>query len=149
MRRLLLCSAILVCSWPATAHACDTVATATPGSTCVVLERESVRGLWFDLGTGNGLRKAKLLVPELKLQTGLLESKLEARDFQLESYRSVLKLKNGIQKEQQRAIGLLTKQERQAREALDAWYRSPVLWFAVGVVVPIVGGAIIAALIKD
>jgi len=135
MMRLLLYSAILAFSWSATAHACDTVANATPASTCVVLEREGVRGLWFNLETGNGLRKAKLLVPELTLQVDLKQSKIDAREFQLKSYKEVLDLKTKIQKEQQKAVALLTKQEREAREALDAWYRSPVLWFSAGLVV--------------
>jgi hypothetical protein len=111
----------------------------------VVLPREGIRGLWYDLATANKLRKASLLVPELESQLKLQVEKVTVRDFQLNGYREAYDLQLEIQAQQQDAIALLTKQEREAREALHVWYRSPTLWFTVGVVVS--GGVFGAAVV--
>lgn len=134
-KRLLLCSAIAVCSWASPAFACDTAATATPESTCVVQAHEGTPGVWFELETANALRKAKLTVPELSIQLTELELKLSTREWQLDRYREVVKLKDRTIATQTQSVEIHARREREAREALDAWHRSPLLWTGVGAVV--------------
>lgn len=139
MMRLLLCSAILVCSRASQALACDTVVTATPKSTCVVMEREGSRGLWFSLAAADELRRYKLEAPELRLQIRSYEQMARVREVQVKTYLDVIALKDSTIKTAETNMEAFTRQAREAREAereardeLNAWYRSPALWAAVG-----------------
>lgn len=145
MTKWLSCSAILIFELlvAAPANACDTAATATKASMCVVMSRDGVRGVWYELKTANELRetrdKFKLEVPELKLQIRLGDRRNSVRDFQLESYREVVAIKDGSIKLAQDSMVAFARTAREAREAereaveeLNAWYRSQVLWMGIG-----------------
>lgn len=138
MLRLLLCSTILVFD-VSTAHACDTVETATLESTCVAMRRDTVQGVWFDVATADMLRKAKLKVPELELQNAELVSKMEVREFQLKAYREVVVLKQSSVDTAMASMEAFVRTAREAREdeqearaELGAWYRAPSLWAGIG-----------------
>lgn len=152
----LVCSVTLACNAaPASALDCVTAANATPASDCVVLERDGARGVWFDLKTADELRKAKLSFPELQLQIGALEQRGAVRDWQLERYLEVISLKQEALSEMDKGLAAQVriarearKGEREAVEALHAWYNQPSLWFASGVVVSVVAGVLIAGYAK-
>ena len=128
----LACLAILACSWPSTAHACDTVATATPESSCVVLQREGVPGVWFSLGEADRLRKAHLELPELRLQIDKYEGLRDVQDYRIKAYVEVIALKDASLKSAVGNMDAFARRTRKAEEALDAWYRSPILWTGIG-----------------
>lgn len=142
MLKLISHTLLLAFSWQAlapAARACDTAATATPESTCVVMEREGARGVWFALETADELRKHKLEVSELRLQIRSYEQMALAREVQVHTYLDVITLKDSAIKTAETNMGAFARQAREAREAeraardeLHAWYRSPALWAAVG-----------------
>lgn len=157
MKRWLSCLVAAVFSTAAlapVARACDTVATATVESTCVVMEREGARGVWFALETADELRKYKLEVPELRLQIRSYEQIARAREVQVKTYLDVIALKDSAIKTAEDNMEAFTRQAREAREAerearaeLGAWYRSPALWFAVGGI--LVTGIVVALEVRE
>ena len=134
MRILLLCLVILACSAPNIARACDTPSEATAESTCVVLKRDEIPGVWFNLATADDLRKLKLEMPELRLQVTGLEAKIITRDSQLTDYREVVRLKDVSLATSDKNMKAFSRRARKAEAALDAWYRSPYLWAGIGAV---------------
>ena len=144
MMKWLLFSLLLACSFPSIAQACDTAETATPESTCVVLKREGILGVWFDLATADVYRKLKLEVPELRIQITTLETKAATRESQLGEYHEIVRLKDDSLKVAANSMDVFARRARKAEEALDAWYRSPALWFALGAVTT-AGVAVMAA----
>jgi len=157
MPRIISRLLLLAFSWQAltpAARACDTVATATVESTCVVMEREGARGVWFVLETADELRKYKLEVPELRLQIRSYEQMAAAREVQVHTYLDVITLKDSAIKTAEDNMGAFARQAREAREAerkardeLGAWYRSPALWAAIGGI--LVTGIVVALEVRE
>lgn len=143
MKRLLRCLTVAVCSWLAlhsVASACDTAATATPASTCVVMKHLDTPGVWFELKTADELRRFKLEIPELRLQLDAFTQRVAIRDEQLKLYTEVITLKDsalGVANDSMAAFARTAREaqedERKARAELDAWYRSPIIPFLAGV----------------
>ena len=136
------------------ARACDTMATATAESTCVVMEREGARGVWFALETADELRKCKLEAPELRLQIRSYEQMALAREVQVKTYLDVIELKDSAIKTAEGSMGAFARQarearevERKARDELGAWYRSPALWAALGGI--LVTGIVVALEVRE
>jgi hypothetical protein len=138
MTRLLIGSLVAAYSlvtspaWP-----CDTEATATPNSTCVITAREGRRGAWFDLQTADQLRREHEQVPIVVTMLEQYRSLVAVRESQIRSLEAA-------NAERTAASNAATKAVQEARqEALDAstWYRSPLVWGLVGVVL---GGTVVA-----
>lgn len=149
---VLICSLLLGLCAPVTAFGCDTVATATLESTCVVLEREGRRGVWFSLDKAQELRKGALEIPQLRLQLQThdeLEAKrteqviqLTAANAERKSAMVALESTNAAHVADARRA---REDASQARAELDRWYRSPWVWFGAG----IASGALAAVMIVD
>ncbi len=114
---------------------CVTEVAATSDSSCVVLTRDGVRGVWFSLEEAESIREMKLIMPELTLQLSSFERIAVINEKRIEGYQE-------ITYEQQKMIELLqmqlntaTEREAHLRENTKAWYRSPALWLSVGVIV--------------
>jgi hypothetical protein len=107
---------------------------ATPESTCVVMERNEIRGVWFDLATADTLRRFKLEVFELREQ--IINSE---QMFELQTER--LRFFEEISKEHKEAIELIQieldrslQREKELKLKSNLWYKSPILWFVSGIV---------------
>jgi hypothetical protein len=119
------------------------------------LEQNGVRGVWFELKLADEMRRTKSAYPELQLQVGLLEQRAAVRDFQMERYLEVIKLKDAAIAGQQRELESQVRLARASREeaeearaALNAWWRQPSLWFAAGVTVTVATSALIVGFVN-
>jgi len=132
---LLACSVVAVCSLISTyACGCDTAATASAESDCVVTDREGRRGVWFSLETADMLRREHEAAPVVAAmlstyqQIAILRTQEAAlRESEGQALRQALRASaRGLEK---------AREELQSAEAL---VRSPWLWtpiaFAAGVV---------------
>lgn len=91
MMTLLVCSLLLVSSGLAHAE-CVTADEATPESTCVVMAREGVRGVWFSLAEAEAIRRMRLELPELRLQVQRLEQLTAVQGERVTLYRESTRL---------------------------------------------------------
>ena len=115
------------------AHAeCVPAVEATPESTCVVLYRQGIRGVWFSLDEADALRQLRLEVPELRFQLGTLEQLAVVQDERIELYRESARLRAEALTALQEQLELAHQREERLSKYAGAWYRSPVLWFSVG-----------------
>jgi len=147
---ILAFSIIILVVLQSKALACDTIETATLTSTCVVMDFNNVKGVWFQLEEANNLRVAKLLVPELKLQIEKQEKIEENRVLEIQYLNRALDLQKKSTSELQNNVNTYAKMARESheeavhlRESLSAWYRSPWLWGAMGIAI----GAVTTSLI--
>ena len=131
---MLTCSALLASEARAD---CVTEAEATPASTCVVMARGEVRGVWFNLSEADGLRRLRLEVPELRLQITSLERAGLLQAERVTLYREASQLRRSALEQSTVQLEASLGREHQLRGELNAWYRAPALWFAVGVVVTV------------
>lgn len=151
MKKWLVCLAILASNGCGdVAFACETEATATPDSECVVTPRASVRGIWFRLDIADGLRKDHAVLPELQLQLKSYVDLAATREAQLLAIRQADALRVDISDKLQQTNEALARDATRAREERDAvkasfnaWYRSPFLWTGVGVLTTLAIGATI------
>ena len=129
----------LTAARPASAE-CVTVLEARLDSDCVVMEYGEQRGVWFRLDKADELRRAYVLVPELRLQIDAYQEALELRDSQVDDLRGSIQAHKDVQTTLERSNALLTSRALEAERARDevlrkqrAWYRSPFFWFGTGV----------------
>lgn len=140
--RTLACSAVVVVAGAVgapRASACETAAKARPDSACVVLDRQGVKGVWFQLTAADELRTSYQLVPELRLQLEKYSEMESRRADEVEALRGALKLRQQVNDELHRELALMTKSTREAEERaaaaseeLGRWWRSPFVWLTVG-----------------
>ncbi|MGW8177450.1 MAG: hypothetical protein ACWGQW_01420 [bacterium] len=105
---------------------------ATPESTCVVMAREGVRGVWFSLAEAEAIRRMRLELPELRLQVQRLEQLTAVQGERVTLYRESMRLRAEALTTAQQQLEQALEREARLRDRLGAWYRSPALWFAVG-----------------
>jgi len=124
---------------PIRAYACETEATARPDSECVVMQRGGIRGVWFRLDVADELRRMKLEFPELRIQTEKQSEVLALRESQVIYLRQALDAHEKALAEVKSANEILSRDAARARQERDeakaelgAWYRSPILWTAIG-----------------
>lgn len=138
--RTLVCSAVVALAMGAPrARACDTAAQAGPESSCVVLDRHGVRGVWFRLAEADELRRSVTLLPELRLQIEKYSQMETSLGREVESLRGALdaqrvastKLAKAVEASQGEARAAQEDAAR-AREELGRWWRSPLIWLSVG-----------------
>jgi len=101
-------------------------------------ELDGARGMWFPRPTAECMLGRLTQLGELVPYVRLLEERLTLDDERnaLQARRVALAAEEAHVAEA--ALEAALRRAREAEEALDAWYRSPLLWFAVGVVVTIV-----------
>lgn len=155
--RLLVVILSLICAflYSCGAIACETEATATPASDCVVMKRGETRGVWFELKRADELRRGWAELPELRLQIDSYRSLEQIRSAQLEAYREASEARNQVIQDLGTTNEILVRDASRARserdEALasrDAWYRSPFLWVGVGVVLTVAAGGTVALVLN-
>jgi hypothetical protein len=148
----LVCSAVIGFAVGAPAvRACDTAVSARPDSECVVLDRQGAKGVWFQLATADALRTAHRLVPELQLQLEKYSELDTKRADEVEALRGALTLRQAAGEALKLEVEKTTKEAREsqeeaaaAREDLDRWWRSPIVWLSVGVLAGALAGIAIA-----
>lgn len=136
---------------PRKAAACDTVENAGLDSTCVVMPFQGRQGVWFDVSTADELRRLRLQVPELQLQLEDFNQIELIRESQLDSMRQAVSLQQGANELLKKTVMANVRDAREAREdaaeareELNAWYRSPWLWSVAGAVL---GGTVTVLLL--
>lgn len=115
----------LLLSIPPSAQAAD--------SKKLVVEGEE--GIWFPVESGRKLFKD---VSDLKLQkekNKQLVKKLSIMDLNLSLFKDNLLLEKEVTKRALESARESEKRANAAEDKLNAWHRSPVIWFAVGVLV--------------
>ncbi len=143
MKSVLISLLILATAFaPSAAAACDTEATAGPDSECVVTRRGAVQGVWFELGVANQLRLDSEAVEELHLQLDLYEVLEAEREEQV----GILRAAADASAEATSICETAWEGEVQQRERREArsgqWFRSPIVWFAGGVVLGFAGATV-------
>jgi len=140
-----LVGAALLLGQCATAHAQDAEAAPaecgdTTGHTAprrASVTHEGEAGVWFRLDVARCLLGD---VTELRLvreRVGLLDARLEIREEQITLTREALDLGRRAEERATGALEAAVRGRREAEEERDAWWRSPILWFAVGAVVTV------------
>lgn len=128
--------AVLACSVASPAKAqCVAEAQATPQSTCVVMARGDVRGVWFTLQEADNLRQAHLEVPQLQLQVQHLTQLADIQTSRMNQYRDAAQLRAETARQLEQQLNDSLRREAQVRASADSWYREPALWFTIGAIV--------------
>jgi hypothetical protein len=133
------------------ARACDEAAKARPDSSCVVLDRQGVKGVWFRLDEANELRNAVRLIPELNLQIQKYSDLDKKHSDEVEALRGALTLRQLANDELKAEVAKAVQTAREAqdeaaaaREDLGRWWRSPIVWLSVGALAGALVGIAIA-----
>jgi len=139
---------------PASAK-CYEISEAPLDADCVVMSHGSQRGVWFRLDKADELRKLKLKQPELELQVFELEKIVTLRTQQVKELSQAMDSQSSALATMKVTNNLLVKQKNQTDRDLkaeiekrQAWYRSPYLWFGVGVATTLAAGAGLVYLVK-
>jgi hypothetical protein len=124
----------------ARAEDCPTESKATPASTCVVMRRGEVRGIFLSLPTFTTVKQAALDGQDAKVENAKLQEALRLRDNQvLLQQQAIAEQKAANQKLDEALSGQTTQTEKVAKERdeaiaqRDSPWRSPILWTGVGV----------------
>jgi hypothetical protein len=127
---------------------CFDAESAPVGADCVVMDRDETRGVWFALPLASSLRISHLKVPELEKQIAKLEEAEMAQRDQVALYVRAAEEQKKIVSVIDGQNQLLTSRAHRAEEELDAWYRSPWLWFGAGVALTITTGVVVSVTFK-
>lgn len=114
---------------------CVTLEKATLKDTCVVMPRGDVRGVWFELTEADGMRRLKLEIPQLRFQIEKLEAQVAIEKRRAEMFKEAADLRAQALEASEKLVDRTLETSAKVQDNANAWYRSPVLWFAVGVVV--------------
>jgi hypothetical protein len=114
---------------------------------CVVTRWKERAGVWFDLNSAERIRQLEEEAPHLRDQALLLETTVALREEQIRLYVDALQQHEQSSEEHRRVRELLERETLEARtrqleeeRRSNAWYRSPILWFSVGVVGAVAAG---------
>lgn len=128
-------SLLLILTWSTVASGEEATAVATEGPRRATIEVNGVTGIWFRADVARAMLADLEELPLLRTRVQLLEGRLEIRDDQITRLRSVIELSVAAEERAVSALEQAVSARRAAEDALDAWYRSPALWTAVGIVV--------------
>jgi hypothetical protein len=103
----------------------------------VSLIHEGNSGFWFPRGVALEILGDLRELPIRQRQIALLEEELELREGQLDRLREMVDLERRASQEAISGLDTTVERARNAEEALQAWWRSPLLWVGVGVVIAI------------
>lgn len=99
------------------------------------IEHNGAVGVWFRADVARQLLADLEELPVLRQRVALLEERLEIRDDQIERLRLVVELAEEGERRASDALAEAVRLRREAEESSRVWWRSPVLWLSVGVVV--------------
>ena len=148
--------AVLALTGPASAQdvtdPCDELRTATtdPEAEPTRYELEGVRGMWFPMPIARLIlcevrelrlrrRAVVLTTSELRLWEARVTFTERQRDLAVEARDRL-----------EAVVEAATRRAREAESEVGAWYRSPILWVVVGIVVGggiLIGGAYLATVV--
>lgn len=103
----------------------------------VLIEHEGVRGMFFPMA---GARFILCQIRELELrrsEISIMGREASALGLQIELTERQLELANEAREHISEALERSEERAREAEDRVDAWYRSPFLWFTVGAVVTV------------
>lgn len=123
---------------------CVQASEATSDSTCVVYALNGRRGVWLSLEEAERQRRIRLEVPELRLQVERFTQMDGAQQERISALRESTRLRQQATEQATTQLEASLNREAQLRSEVNAWYRSPALWFAVGVVVTAAAGVALA-----
>lgn len=139
----ILCSLLLVV---APAHAldieCVDSGNATADSMCVVMSQKGARGVWFELGVANKLRRDARLLDGMQLQLNKYAMVTSLAERESTACRQQVSILENSRTNLQRQADLAAADARAARQDLASgrrWYTSPIFW---GITMFIAGAAI-------
>jgi hypothetical protein len=134
------------------ARACDTEAGAGPESSCVVTKFRGAPGVWFRLAESQELLAKVRLVPELALQVQKYSDMEMATTAEITALRGALDAEKAANAKltaatvaSQKEASAAQADAAQARQELDRWWRSPVIWLAIGAAAGALTGLALAA----
>jgi hypothetical protein len=128
----------LFLTWSTVAHGEEAQ---SEGPRRATVEVNGVTGIWFRADVAREMLADLSELPLVRTRVQLLEGRLEIRDDQITSLRSVIELSQAAEERAVNALDEAVQARRAAEDARDAWYRSPVLWTSVGM---IIAGALVA-----
>jgi hypothetical protein len=105
------------------------------------LTHEGAAGFWFHGDVARCMLGRLSALPLYVRHVELLDQRLRLTDERIAHLEEARQLADQIIERAEGALETAMRRARQAEEDRDAWYRSPYLWFAVGV---IVAGALVA-----
>lgn len=124
---------------------CAPEAEAVPTTTCVVARQNNVRRVCLVPANASLLQREHLDLPLLREALRLrAEQTVELQAANKDHQIQAAQLQAALTSEQARTVAAQADADR-ARAALDAWFRSPVLWVGVGAVL---GGALVVAVVR-
>jgi len=101
----------------------------------IELEHDGHPGYWFADETATKMLKDLKELKLVKEKLALIDTKLELKDQQLELLREDIKVTEDISDQWQIAFKEQAKLTQMCEEEKNAWYKSPLLWGGVGLVV--------------
>lgn len=131
--------------------ACTEAALAKPDASCVALRWQGVKGVWFRLAESQELLNGIKLLPTLTLQRDTYTKMEAARVKEVAALRGALDAERAANAKLTAAVvasekeaSAATADATQAREELGRWWRSPIVWLAVGAAAGALAGIAIA-----
>lgn len=121
---------------------CDTQGAGSAASMCVVMSQSGARGVWFELGVANELRRKSRLLDGLQLQLNKYSMLASLAEKEVTACRQQVHILESSRTNLQRQADIANADARSARAELAAghrWYTSPVFW---GIAMFIAGAAI-------
>jgi hypothetical protein len=100
-----------------------------------VLEHEGAMGIWFELEVARCMLGRLSALPLYAQRVSLLAQRLQLSDERHQLMQRQVELANQATEAAEGALEAAVRGRRQAEEERDAWYRHPLLWVVVGVVV--------------
>lgn len=100
----------------------------------VVMEHDGKAGLWLPLEAHRAILADLRELPERRNEVHLLDEKLRLRIEQVSDLRIAVVAATEAQKIAVAALDAAEKGRAAAENRLDAWWRAPAFWVAVGVV---------------
>lgn len=147
----LLAYLVLQTAAPVARASCDKEANARPDSTCVLMARQGVKGMWFRLAEANELRKMSLTTEQLSLQIQQYSDLDKARAREVAALNGALASRaaanDALKAEVAKAVQAASAAQADAtaaRKELDQWWRSGFVWLAVGALAGALAGIAIA-----
>lgn len=89
-------------------------------------------GVWFHLDVARCMLGRLSTLPLYADRVRLLSERLQLDDRRIALLREAVALSKAAEDRATAALETAYRAAREAEEAADAWYRSPVLWFALG-----------------
>lgn len=98
------------------------------------LDHDGAPGVWFAAPVARCMLADLEELPALRERVSLLTERLDLRDDQIVRLRRIVELAEAGEARAVEALDRAVVEAREARESASVWWRSPVLWVAVGVV---------------